>query len=69
MKVVVHILPTRKERRVLDLKKGALAEDAIRALGLYPDGWIPVRNEQPIPLDEPLTEGDEIKLISVVSGG
>ena len=69
MKVVVHILPTRKERKVLELKKGALAEDAIRALGLYPDGWIPVRDNQPIPLDEPLAEDDEIKLISVVSGG
>ncbi len=62
-------MPTRKERKVLSLEEGAVAEDAIRALGLYPDGWIPVRGEGPIPLDEPLADGEEIRLISVVSGG
>jgi len=69
MKVTVHILPTRKEKKVVDLKNGSSAEDLIRSLGLYPDGWIPVKGDHPIPLDERLTDGDELKLIAVVSGG
>ena len=69
MKVTVHLLPTRKTKKVVVLPKGASAQDAIREMGLYPDGWIPVRGDRPIPLDEKLSEGDEIKLISVVSGG
>jgi sulfur carrier protein ThiS len=69
MIVTLHLLPTRKETRRLNLEKGATAEGAIRALGLYPDQWIPVREDTPIPLDEELRDGDELKLIAVVSGG
>ena len=69
MKVTIHLLPTRKETKKLDLEKGSTAEQAIRALGLLPDQWIPIRGDGPIPLDEVLDDGDELKLISVVSGG
>jgi len=69
MNVTIHLLPTRKEKKNLKLKRGATVEDAIRALELYPDAWIPVRGSQPISLDEPLKDGEEIKLIAVVSGG
>jgi len=69
MKVKVHLLPTKKEHRVIELRKGASVEEAIRALGLYPDAWIAVRGDEPLPLDEALNDGDELKLVSVVSGG
>ncbi|OGS41552.1 MAG: hypothetical protein A3K67_02610 [Euryarchaeota archaeon RBG_16_62_10] len=69
MKVTVHLLPTKKETRKLTLEKGATVEEAIRALRLHPDAWIAVRGSTPVPLDEPLKEGDELKLVSVVSGG
>ena len=69
MRVTLHLLPTRKESKTVELKKGATAEQAIRALGLLPDAWIPIRGNEPLPLDEPLKDGDELKLISVVSGG
>lgn len=69
MKVTIRLLPTRKTTKALVLDNGSTAEDAIRKLGLYPDQWIPVRGETPIPLDARLKDGDEIKLISVVSGG
>jgi len=67
--VTVRLLPTRKETKVLELKKGAKVEDALRALELYPDAWIAVRGDMPLPIDEPLNDKDEVKLISVVSGG
>lgn len=67
--VKVHLLPTRKETKTLRLEKRATVESAIRALGLFPDAWIAVRGDVPLPSDEPLKDNDEIKLISVVSGG
>jgi len=69
MKVIVRLLPTKKETRELDLEEGASVEEAIRRLGLYPDAWIAVRGDEPLPLDEELRDGDDIKLVSVVSGG
>ncbi len=69
MRVRVNLLPTRRETKVLDLDERATVEDAIRAIGLLPDGWITVRRDEPLPLDEALEDDDEIDLISVVSGG
>jgi sulfur carrier protein ThiS len=69
MRVTVHLLPTRKETVILDLPDGATVEVAIRALGLMPDGWLAIRYGDPLPLDEELLDGDELKLVSVVSGG
>ncbi len=69
MIVTIHLLPTRKETKRINLEEGSSVEQAIKSLGLYPDQWIPVRNDEPLPLDEKLEEGDELKLISVVSGG
>ena len=69
MRVTLHLLPTRKESKKIELEKGATVEAAIRAIGLLPDSWIPVRGGEPVPLDERLEDGDELKLISVVSGG
>ncbi len=68
-RIEVTILPTRKETRVLEVGAGSKAEDAIRALGLYPDAWVPVRDDTPIPIDEELKDGDRLKLIAAVSGG
>lgn len=69
MRVTVQLLPSKKKAKTLELKKGAKAQDAIRAMGLYPDAWIPVRGDEPIPVDEPLEDGEKLKLIAVVSGG
>lgn len=67
MTVVLH--PPRDGPTRLELNDGAVVEDAVRAMGLLPDGWIAVRGNNPIPSDEPLTDGEELRLISVVSGG
>jgi sulfur carrier protein ThiS len=69
MKVSVHILPTRKEMLLVELEDGSTVQQMILALGLYPDAWIAVRGEQPLPVDDMLHEGDEIRLFAVVSGG
>jgi sulfur carrier protein ThiS len=69
MLVKVHLLPTRNERVQAEVAEGATVEDVVRAIGLLPDGWIAVRGDVPIPSDEPVRTGEELKLISVVSGG
>jgi len=42
---------------------------ALQALSLLPDAHIVLRDNMPIPLDEPLLHGDMIKIIRVASGG
>jgi len=69
MRVTVHILPTRKETKKITLEEGATVEAAIRKLGLFPDQWIPLRDEVPLPIDEVLRDGDVLKIVAVVSGG
>ncbi len=69
MKVTATILPTRKETVTLELGEGSTVEQLMRALSLLPDGWIAVRDGTPLPVDEVLEDGDELRLISVVSGG
>jgi len=67
--VKVRLLPTRRETRTLRLSKNATVETAILALNLFPDAWLAIRGDFPLPLDEILNDGDDIKLIAVVSGG
>ena len=69
MMVTVHLLPTRKQTRVVELPDDATAEALMRTLGLFPDAWIALRGKDPIPSDEPLADGEEVRLYSVVSGG
>jgi len=69
MRVKATILPTRKETVSVDLEEGSTVEQLVRALSYLPDGWIAVRGGQPIPMDEELKDGDEVRLVSVVSGG
>jgi sulfur carrier protein ThiS len=69
MKVTIHLLPTRKVTKTIELAKGATVEEAIRSLALFPDAWIAVRGNIPVPLDGVLKDGDDVKLIAVVSGG
>jgi sulfur carrier protein len=69
IRVEVTLLPTSRETRTLDLDPGSRVEDAMRALGLYPDAWVPVRGDTPVPVDEELKDGDRLKLVAAVSGG
>ncbi len=69
MKVVAHLLPTRKETRIIELDDGATVETLMRSMGLLPDAWIAVEGGEPLPIDHELRDGDDIRLVSVVSGG
>lgn len=59
---------TPKERE-LDLPEGARADDAPRACGIRPELVLVFRDGKPIAGDEPLGDGDRIRILRVVSGG
>jgi sulfur carrier protein ThiS len=43
--------------------------DLLRSLGLAPDAHLVVRGDTPIPLDEPLADGERLRILTAVSGG
>jgi sulfur carrier protein ThiS len=68
VRVVVHGLPPPRDR-ALDLPAGAVADDAARALGVRPGLVLVFRGDRPLPGDAALWEGDELRVLRVVSGG
>ena len=57
------------KERELDLPAGAKADDAPRACGIRPELVLVFRANAPIAGDEPLREGDHVRIVRVVSGG
>ena len=68
MRVLVELLPQRRSRSV-DLPAAASGLDLVKALGLAPDAHILARGDTPIPIDEPLRDGETVRVMRVVSGG
>lgn len=58
-----------RETRVLDLEENSRVEDLLKTLGINPSEVVPVKNGVIVTEKEPLREEDEVKLLSVVSGG
>ncbi|OGS49948.1 MAG: hypothetical protein A3K65_04465 [Euryarchaeota archaeon RBG_16_68_12] len=68
MRVTAELYPA-KDTRAVDLPEGASGIDLVRSLSLAPDAHLLVRGDVPIPIDEPLRDGERVRVISVVSGG
>ena len=58
-----------EKERELDLAANATADDAPRALGIRPELVLVFRDTRPLPANEPLRDGDRIRILRVVSGG
>ena len=68
MLIVARIVPTGgREQR--ELPKGSTAADLVRHLGLPTAACLVLRGGVPIPIDEPLWDGDELEVVYVASGG
>lgn len=52
-----------------ELPGGMTARDAIKKVGLDPEAVLVVRNGELVTDDVVLCDGDEVKLVAVVSGG
>ena len=66
--VKILLLPER-EKRTIEVPKGADGFAVLKALNINPENVIIVRNEQPIPVDSKIRPGDDLKVVRVVSGG
>lgn len=55
-----------KERREIEASSPM---EALEALCLRPDSYLILRDNIPIPIDEPLSDGDAIRAVRVASGG
>ncbi len=65
MKVVLRT-PEREER---ELKGPKRVRQVLEELGIVPEGVIVARGEELLTLDDEVTDGDTIEVISAVSGG
>ena len=68
MRVEVELHPAGTAKSV-ELPPDARGLDLVRALGLAADVHIIVRGSTPLPEDEPLRDGETVRVIGVVSGG
>jgi len=60
---------TGKSTSRIELPDGSSGFVLLDQLSLLPDAHILLRGKRPVPLDEPLQEGELIKIIKVASGG
>ncbi len=68
MLVTVETMPARRQQ-TCELPNGATGFDLLKILHFAPDAHLLVRDEIPLPLDEPLKDGERVRVIAVVSGG
>ena len=57
------------ETSQISIISGATVEDVLRKLGLNVSAQIVLRGKTPIPIDEIVMEGDELRVIETFSGG
>jgi sulfur carrier protein ThiS len=62
------VLPAGRDQ-TLELEDGADGLRLMNALELNPDAHLILKRDRPIPLDSELQDGDEISIVSVISGG
>ena len=58
-----------KEETSMTLPNGSDGFKLLEELSLNPDEVILLRDDAPIPLDDPLHDGDALRILVVVSGG
>jgi len=68
MKIRIKILPD-NSTKVVDIEQGSTINDLLKKIQLKPDAIIVLRNDFPIPVDDVLTDEQEIHIIQVASGG
>ena len=68
MRVRARTVPKGEEGQ-LELPEGSTAADLVRGLGLPTVACLVLRAGRPVPIDEPLEEGDDLEVVYVASGG
>jgi len=68
MNVTVKIMKTDKTEKIV-LEKGSTVENLLEKIKIKPDTIIVLSDNKPIPVDDILTENQEILILKVASGG
>ena len=68
MKIRVTLIPQNTSQEI-DIKKGSTVTDLLRMIHRRPDSVIVLKNKTPLPVDDILTENQEILILQVASGG
>ena len=69
VQVTVARVPRPNIAQAIDVPPGASVADVVKKVGAHPDQVIVIRDEQPIPLDASVSEGDVLRVVNVFSGG
>ncbi len=62
-------LSRNNETKKVNLEQDSKVEDLLKKINLKPDTVIAMHGDKPIPIDEELTDGQEIIILQVSSGG
>ena len=68
LKIHVKILPKNVTDEI-DLECGSKMYDLLKKINLKPDNIIILRGNTPVPVDDAITEEQELTIIQVASGG
>jgi sulfur carrier protein ThiS len=68
MKVTVTISRTH-ETKDIQLKPRSTVIDLLKKINLKPDTLIVMNNNTPVPIDDVLTDGQDLTILQVSSGG
>lgn len=68
MRVKVKLQRTH-ELKEINLDNGSTVEKLIKKMGFKPDNVLVLNNNIPIPIDDILTDGQELTILQVSSGG
>ena len=68
MRITVTFFPDKSTKKI-EIKTGSKIIDLLKKLNLRPDNLIILKNSNPIPVDEVLTEKEELSIMKVSSGG
>jgi len=69
MRIEIKLYPENKTT-ALDFKvESATVMDVLSRLNIKPDTVVVIKDNDPIPIDEGVKDGDKLKIIKVASGG
>ena len=58
-----------KDNKEIQIDRSCTGKELLQELGINPTTVLLIRNNEAVLSDEPLSETDEIKILSVISGG
>lgn len=58
-----------KGEEIVEIDDRSTPQAVLDRLNLLPDAHLVLRGRRPIPIDEPLIDGESIRIIKVASGG